>query len=46
MATHQTVRRWIITGAVTAVTVVGTIYGAQLRGQQQAQQVRYSPFRL
>jgi hypothetical protein len=31
MATTQAVRRWIITGSVTAVTVAGTIYGASLK---------------
>lgn len=39
MTTHQAVRRWIMTGAVTAVTITGTIYGASLKGDQELQQV-------
>lgn len=39
MATLQTVRRWIMTGAVAAITVTGTIYGAGLKGQQELKQV-------
>jgi hypothetical protein len=31
MATTQAVRRWIMTGAVAAVTITGTIYGATLK---------------
>ncbi|EOA90662.1 hypothetical protein ACJQWK_11684 [Exserohilum turcicum] len=38
MATLQTVRRWIMTGAVAAITVTGTIYGAGLKGQQELKQ--------
>ncbi|KAF7672012.1 hypothetical protein GT037_009911 [Alternaria burnsii] len=38
MATLQTVRRWIMTGAVAAVTITGTIYGAGLKGQQEVKQ--------
>ncbi|KAF1916756.1 hypothetical protein BDU57DRAFT_448017 [Ampelomyces quisqualis] len=29
--TRQTVRRWILTGSVAAVTVAGTLYGATLK---------------
>ncbi|KAH7556451.1 hypothetical protein BM1_05885 [Bipolaris maydis] len=39
MATLQTVRRWIMTGAVAAITITGTIYGAGLKGQQEIKQV-------
>lgn len=39
MATLQTVRRWIMTGAVAAITITGTIYGAGLKGQQELKQV-------
>ena len=39
MATLQTVRRWIMTGAVAAITITGTIYGAGLKGQQDLKQV-------
>jgi len=39
MSTHQAVRRWIMTGAVAAITVTGTIYGADLKGYQDAKQV-------
>ncbi|KAF2741178.1 hypothetical protein EJ04DRAFT_423566 [Polyplosphaeria fusca] len=35
MSTKQAVRRWVWTGAITAVTIVGAIYGAGLRSQQQ-----------
>ncbi|KAG9185738.1 hypothetical protein G6011_07069 [Alternaria panax] len=38
MATLQTVRRWIMTGAVAAITITGTIYGAGLKGQQDVKQ--------
>ncbi|EUC48231.1 hypothetical protein COCMIDRAFT_87986 [Bipolaris oryzae ATCC 44560] len=38
MATLQTVRRWIMTGAVAAITITGTIYGAGLKGQQEIKQ--------
>ncbi|KAF2689085.1 hypothetical protein K458DRAFT_383746 [Lentithecium fluviatile CBS 122367] len=31
MTTAQTVRRVILTGSVAAVTVAGTVYGAQLK---------------
>jgi len=30
MTTQQAVRRWIMTGAVTAITVTGSLYGAGL----------------
>jgi hypothetical protein len=39
MATHQAVRRGIITGAVAAVTISGTIYGAGLKGDHDVKQV-------
>ncbi|KAJ4369086.1 hypothetical protein N0V83_006169 [Neocucurbitaria cava] len=38
MATQQAVRRWIMTGAVAAITITGTIYGAGLKGDQEAKQ--------
>ncbi|KNG50220.1 hypothetical protein DDE82_006426 [Stemphylium lycopersici] len=38
MATLQSVRRWIMTGAVAAITMTGTIYGAGLKGQQEVKQ--------
>ncbi|KAF1835758.1 hypothetical protein BDW02DRAFT_495084 [Decorospora gaudefroyi] len=38
MTTSQTVRRWILTGAVAAITITGTIYGAQLKGDRELQQ--------
>ena len=40
MATQQAVRRWIVTGAVAAVTVAGTLYGAGLKGDLEVKQVR------
>ncbi|KAH7361279.1 hypothetical protein BKA66DRAFT_425951 [Pyrenochaeta sp. MPI-SDFR-AT-0127] len=40
MAAQQTVRRWIITGAVTAITVSGTLYGAGLKGDQEVKEER------
>lgn len=43
MTTHQAVRRWIMTGAVAAITVTGTIYGADLKGYQDAKQVCRCP---
>ena len=42
MATLQTVRRWIMTGAVAAITITGTIYGAGLKGQQEVKQVCFA----
>ena len=42
MATLQTVRRWIMTGAVAAITITGTIYGAGLKGQQDVKQVCFA----
>ena len=42
MATQQAVRRWILTGAVAAITITGTIYGAGLKGDQEVKQVRYN----
>lgn len=44
MATTQAVRRWIMTGAVAAVTITGTIYGAGLKGEQEIKQVRHGHF--
>ncbi|KAF2017219.1 hypothetical protein BU24DRAFT_460293 [Aaosphaeria arxii CBS 175.79] len=38
MTTQQAVRRWIMTGAVTAITVTGTLYGAGLKGSQELKQ--------
>ncbi|KAF2873272.1 hypothetical protein BDV95DRAFT_490267 [Massariosphaeria phaeospora] len=38
MPTPQTVRRWILTGAVTAITMTGTIYGAGLKSRQESHQ--------
>ncbi|KAJ8108687.1 hypothetical protein OPT61_g7998 [Boeremia exigua] len=42
MATPQTqaVRRWIMTGAVTAITVTGTLYGAGLKTDQEVKKER------
>ena len=42
MATQQAVRRWIMTGAVAAITITGTIYGAGLKGEQEVKQVRHT----
>ena len=39
MATQQAVRRWIMTGAVAAVTITGTFYGAGLKGEHEVKQV-------
>ncbi|KAF1962937.1 hypothetical protein CC80DRAFT_398987 [Byssothecium circinans] len=41
MATPQAVRRWILTGAVTAITVTGTIYGANLKSDLEAEQAPF-----
>ncbi|KAF2464893.1 uncharacterized protein BDR25DRAFT_241340 [Lindgomyces ingoldianus] len=38
MTTQQAVRRWIMTGAVAAITVTGTIYGAGLKTRQELKQ--------
>ncbi|KAF2190461.1 hypothetical protein K469DRAFT_559195 [Zopfia rhizophila CBS 207.26] len=40
MATSQAqaVRRWIWTGAITAITVTGAIYGAGLKSSQELKQ--------
>lgn len=41
MASPPVVRRWIMTGAITAITVTGAIYGADLKSRQEYKQVRY-----
>lgn len=49
MTTQQAVRRWIMTGAVAAVTITGTFYGATLKSDVDANQVRSNsslPIRL
>lgn len=38
-STQQAVRRWILTGAVAAITVTGTIYGAGLKESQDVKKV-------
>ncbi|KAF1943182.1 hypothetical protein EJ02DRAFT_421598 [Clathrospora elynae] len=38
MTTQQAVRRWIMTGAVAAVTITGTYYGAGLKGEHEVKQ--------
>lgn len=43
MATQQAVRRWIMTGAVAAVTMTGTVYGAGLKGEQDDKKVSEAP---
>jgi hypothetical protein len=35
----QAVRRWIMTGSVTAITAAGTIYGAGLKTDQDVKKV-------
>ncbi|KAJ4355967.1 uncharacterized protein N0V89_003992 [Didymosphaeria variabile] len=40
MAAQQLVRRWILTGSVTAVTVTGALYGATLKNDQEKAQAR------
>jgi cell division protein FtsW (lipid II flippase) len=42
MAAPQTVRRWILTGSVTAITITGALYGAGLKSSQEKAQVRPS----
>ena len=39
MATQQAVRRWILTGSVTAITITGALYGAGLKTNQERAQV-------
>lgn len=36
----QAVRRWIMTGAVAAITISGSIYGAGLKADREVKQVR------
>ncbi|PVI07247.1 hypothetical protein DM02DRAFT_513339 [Periconia macrospinosa] len=40
MVTPQGVRRWVMTGAVAAITVTGSLYGAGLKADQEKQQIR------
>ncbi|KAI8934903.1 hypothetical protein NX059_008574 [Plenodomus lindquistii] len=40
MATQQAVRRWILTGAVAAITITGSIYGATLKRDVEVQKRR------
>ena len=39
----QAVRTWIMTGAVAAITVTGTIYGAGLKTDSEVKQVMHCP---
>lgn len=39
MASTVKTRRMVLTGAVTAITIAGTIYGAQVKMHQDASQV-------
>jgi hypothetical protein len=39
MVNSQTVRRFILTGSVAAITITGTVYGAQLKTDQERSQV-------
>ncbi|KAF3008953.1 hypothetical protein E8E13_011410 [Curvularia kusanoi] len=36
----QAVRRWVMTGSVAAITVVGTVYGAGLKTDQEVKRER------
>ncbi|KAF2447143.1 hypothetical protein P171DRAFT_519446 [Karstenula rhodostoma CBS 690.94] len=38
--TVQTVRRWILTGAVAAITITGALYGADLKSSYEKTQAR------
>lgn len=38
--TAQTVRRWVMTGSVAAITATGAWYGAGLKAQQEFKQVQ------
>jgi hypothetical protein len=40
---RQTTRRWVMTGAVAAVAITGSIYGAGLKSRQELKQVRAGP---
>ncbi|KAF1978053.1 hypothetical protein BU23DRAFT_550166 [Bimuria novae-zelandiae CBS 107.79] len=40
MVALPTVRRWILTGSVTAITVTGALYGADLKTSQERAQER------
>ncbi|KAH9874991.1 hypothetical protein J1614_004479 [Plenodomus biglobosus] len=40
MSTQQVVRRWILTGAVAAITVTGSIYGATLKSDLEMSKKR------
>lgn len=39
MVSPQVVRRWLMTGGITAVTVTGALYGAGLKTKQEYKQV-------
>lgn len=39
----QKVKKLVLTGAVTAVTIAGTLYGAGLKTQQEVSQVSTLP---
>jgi hypothetical protein len=41
MVSPQTVRRVVLTGSIAAITLTGTIYGAQLKSDVQTQQVSH-----
>jgi len=40
MSQKQVIRRYILTGAVAAITATGAIYGAGLKTRQDYQKVR------
>ncbi|GME29126.1 hypothetical protein GTA08_BOTSDO07692 [Neofusicoccum parvum] len=46
MASQQTIRRVILTGAISAVTVAGALYGAGLKTQQEYKQARKTVYEL
>ncbi|KAK7723403.1 hypothetical protein SLS57_004597 [Botryosphaeria dothidea] len=46
MVSQQTIRRVILTGAVSAITVTGAFYGAGLKTQQEYKQARKTVYEL
>lgn len=40
MPVPQNARRLVLTGAVTAITIAGSLYGAGIKTNQEATQVR------
>ncbi|OJD35624.1 uncharacterized protein BKCO1_1600016 [Diplodia corticola] len=46
MVSQQTIRRIVLTGSISAVTITGAIYGAGLKFQQEHKQAQKTVYEL